>query len=388
MTSHRKVLALLSSSHAVIHMIMGIMAVTMPTIVRELGASFTQVGIMRGAQALSAGAGSVAGGLATDLIGKRKQLLVLSLLWPTVFVFLGGFSPSFFYFALFMVVRELLGGFLWHPPAMATIAEMFPGRKAFGFSLHEAGANIGSSVAPLVTGFLLTYISWRMIYHGYLIPGLAAGMMIWLFLPSLGRIERKRSQEFVFKEVLKKGIMQNRRFLAVTFACGMRGASENAMLVFFPLYLSYNLGKSTPIIGAILFVMTITATLLGPLLGALSDRVNRRFLITLLMPGAALMIYFLTLVKTLPLLFIVSGLLGVSLFAIRSVMVAFATDLTPAELGGTAVGFIYTFQRIFGALVPLIAGYIADLYSLSQTLYFLAICMVAGALSVHFLARK
>jgi MFS family permease len=158
---------------------MGIMAVTMPTIVRELGASFTQVGIMRGAQALSAGAGSVAGGLATDLIGKRKQLLVLSLLWPTVFVFLGGFSPSFLYFALFMVVRELLGGFLWHPPAMATIAEMFPGRKAFGFSLHEAGANIGSSVGPLVTGFLLTYISWRMIYHGYLIPGLATGMMIW-----------------------------------------------------------------------------------------------------------------------------------------------------------------------------------------------------------------
>ncbi len=68
MTSHRKVLALLASSHAVIHMIMGIMAVTMPTIVRELGASFTQVGIMRGAQALSAGAGSVAGGLATGMM--------------------------------------------------------------------------------------------------------------------------------------------------------------------------------------------------------------------------------------------------------------------------------------------------------------------------------
>lgn len=388
MKSHTKTLALLASSHAVIHMVIGVVAVTMPTIVREFGATFTQVGIMRGAQAASAGAGSVAGGLATDLIGRRKQLLVLSLLWPTFFVFLSGFSPGFLYFALFMVLRELLGGFLWHPPAMATITEMFPKRKAFGLSVHEAGANIGSSVAPLIVGFLLAYVGWRMIYHGYLIPGLAAGMMILLFLPPLGKIERKSSHEFVFKEALQKGIMRNRRFLAVTFACGMRGAGEQAMLVFFPLYLSYDLGKSTATIGTLLFIMTITATLLGPLLGALSDRRDRRTIIAVLMPAAGLIIYLLTLAEATPFLLVLSALLGITLFGSRSVMIAFATDLTPPELGGTAVGFVYTLQRFFGALIPLGTGYLADLYGLSQALYLLAGCMIAGALAVFFLPRK
>lgn len=383
----KRVLALLSLAHAVIHMFMGIVSVTLPAIIKELGASYTQVGIMRTAQAAGAGASSVLGGVATDFIGRRREILLLSVLWPTFFVFLAGFSSSFFMFALILVMRELLGGFLWHPPAIATIAALFPERKAFGFSMHEAAGNAGNSIGPLVTGFMLAYVTWRIIYHGYLIPGLAAALMLWLWLPSLGGLEIKMSKGFGFKEALKKKIIRNPGYLAVTFASGMRGAGENVLLTFYPLFLAYNLDKPVSVIGLSIFLMTMTATFSAPVVGALSDRMDRRLVIMLFMVSGGVTIYLLPRAESNIPIFLLSAIIGICLFGIRSVIIAQAIDLTPRELGGTSVGFIYTFDRVFGGFLPMIAGYIADAYGLKLSIYFLSLCVASGGLVVRVICR-
>lgn len=385
---NKKILTLLSSAHAVTHMAMGIVSVTLPTIMRELEATYTLVGLMKTTQGLAAGAGSAVGGLATDLVGRRKQLLILSMAWPTFFVFLGGFSPTFLFFAVCLILRDTLGGFLWHPPAMVTISDLYPGRRAFGFSVHEAGGNVGNAIGPLIAGFLLAYVGWRFLYLGYLLPGLAATALIWLFLPALGGIKKKKEGALSFRDAFKKGIMRNPRFVAITFTSGMRGASEHALVTFLPLFFAHNLNKSPAMIGISLFIMAISATLSAPFVGTLADRADRRLIIFLLMSLGGGLTYLITQVESNLIIFTLSILLGISIFSIRSVIIAFATDQTPPELGGTAVGFVFTFDRAFAAAIPLIAGYMGDLYGLNWSIYFLSACIILGGIVVRLVPKS
>ena len=77
--------------------------------------------------------------------------------------------------------------------------------------------------------------------------------------------------------------------------------------------------------------------------------------------------------------------LGFSLISLRSIIMAFGLDLTPPDLGGTTIGFIFSFNQIFTGMGPLLAGILSDRLGLSAAFYFMAAMTLAAAVSVGLL---
>ncbi|MDE0212822.1 MAG: MFS transporter, partial [Deltaproteobacteria bacterium] len=145
--SRGRVLGLLTVGHGVTHIFQGTMNVCLPLVVRDFGISYTDIGVLRSAQRVSHILSITIGGLATDLLRDRRGVLLLSLLWPSLFVSLQGFSPTFWVFGALVCVQALLGGFMWHAPARAVVGEKFPDRMGFALGVHAMGANVGAAVA-------------------------------------------------------------------------------------------------------------------------------------------------------------------------------------------------------------------------------------------------
>ncbi|GMQ90325.1 MAG: hypothetical protein BMS9Abin10_0692 [Gammaproteobacteria bacterium] len=76
-------------------------------------------------------------------------------------------------------------------------------------------------------------------------------------------------------------------------------------------------------------------------------------------------------------------LLGFALFAVRPVIQSWLMDLTPPRLGGSAISLMFGTQAALSAIVPIIGGILADVWSLTVVFYFLAGTMLAASFRVY-----
>ena len=74
--------------------------------------------------------------------------------------------------------------------------------------------------------------------------------------------------------------------------------------------------------------------------------------------------------------------LGFSLFTLRSIILAFALDVTPPEIGGSTVSYVFTWNQTVAVLSPLVGGFLADAFGIEFALYFIAFLIFTGALFV------
>jgi MFS family permease len=71
-------LALMACGHGTTHWYAGLLSVILPLMVKDLGFSYTQVGLLMTGRALFGAGGNIATSIAADLGGRRKGMLVLS----------------------------------------------------------------------------------------------------------------------------------------------------------------------------------------------------------------------------------------------------------------------------------------------------------------------
>ncbi|MFH1489124.1 MAG: MFS transporter, partial [Pseudomonadota bacterium] len=79
------------------------------------------------------------------------------------------------------------------------------------------------------------------------------------------------------------------------------------------------------------------------------------------------------------------GVLGFFLYALRPVLLAWTMETAPKELGGSAIGVQFSFQSGLSALAPVLGGWIADVWGLMVTFYFLAAVLLLSNLLVFFI---
>ena len=76
------------------------------------------------------------------------------------------------------------------------------------------------------------------------------------------------------------------------------------------------------------------------------------------------------------------GLVGSFLYAMRSVLQAWAIECTPRHLAGTGVGLQFGITAIGGGIAPSLFGMVADAHGLQAAFYGLAVTIVMGNLLV------
>ncbi|MEI9477325.1 MAG: MFS transporter [Deltaproteobacteria bacterium] len=82
------------------------------------------------------------------------------------------------------------------------------------------------------------------------------------------------------------------------------------------------------------------------------------------------------------------GGVGFFLYSLRPVLIAWAMELAPKELGGSVVGLQFSFQSGLSALAPVLGGWIADHWGLMATFYFLAATVILSNVLVVFIRES
>jgi MFS family permease len=364
---------LIALGHTFTHWCPATFYLLLPFLVKEMGLTYSQAGFLVTIRAAANLLVNIPAGILVDIIGKKALLMALALLATGVPYFLVGISHSFFWVALFMAFVGI-GNYLWHPAAISTLSEKYPEKRGYAIAIHAIGPNIGESIAPLLVGVLLLWLSWRSVLFVNLIPGIVIAFILWKFL--FGKLESRAEAKKALsaREYLTgmKRMAQNPNILLLVLAAGMRSMTQQGLHTFLPIYLTHNLGLSSALAGLYLSI-TQTAGMIGtPIAGSISDRRGRKRVLTAGLFSTSMALLVLAYFQLTWLFITALAVLGFFLYAVRPVIWAWVLDLSPKELGGSTVSFFSGSQSLLSSLSPLICGFIADRWGILTAFYFLA----------------
>src|SRR5690242_18599474 len=183
---------LITLGHALTHWYPATFYLLLPIIGKELGLSYSQIGLIMTCQYIAGAVANVPGGILVDTVGRKGALMALSLFWVGFPYLLMGFSHGYL-MLLACVALVGFGNSLWHPTAIPTLARRFPERKGLVLSIHGMGGNVGDALAPLAIGALLATLTWREVVVLNVVPGLVMSLLLLVFLGTL-RLGGKRKE--------------------------------------------------------------------------------------------------------------------------------------------------------------------------------------------------
>ncbi len=382
---------LIGFGHGATHWILATFYLVMPFALDDLGISLAQYALLGSVIQLSSAAANLGSGPIVDISGRKAIFLVISLV-------LGGLAFAGFVlmpaFPLMIALVAVIGASnnLWHPPALAFLSQRFPQVKGYVFSVHVEGASIADSLAPLVAGALVAWITWKgSVFVGIAPAFLAAGLIAITLLASdrlSGGADGSAGNSFLGFLSGLKTMLRNRGMMSLCFLSGFRNIVINSLYVFLPVYLAREMSFSEFGVGFSLFSLQIGALLGTPFAGIAADRFSRR---TIMVTGLMLsMVALLAIVIIENEILFVAGVsfLGFILFCLRPVVQSWVFDLTPKNMGATATSLLFGTQSVLSAIGIAIGGVVAETWNLHAVFIMLAGTILIANLLVFLLPRK
>ena len=382
---------LITLGHSLTHWYPATFYLILPIIGKELGLSYSQIGLIITCQYIAGAVANIPGGVLVDTVGRKGMLMAVSLFWVGFPYLLMGFSHSYL-MLLGCVALVGFGNSLWHPTAIPTLANRFPERKGLVLSLHGMGGNVGDAIAPIVVGALLATLTWREVVILNVVPGIVIALLLFVLLGTLQLKGKKReaSGEGQSLRSYFQGLpelFRNRGLILLSTSSAFRSLTQNTLLTFLPVFLAYELGYSPFLVGACLFALQTAGFAASPIAGHLSDRMGRKRIMMTSMAMTAVVLVFMALAgKSLAFVAFVA-VLGFFLYAIRPVMQAWLLESTPKKMGGTSIGVLFGAQAAGSSIGPLLGGLVADRYGLPATFHFLAVTIIIANFFIFFMPR-
>jgi len=382
---------LISSGHAFTHWYTATFYLLLPLIGKELGLSYTEIGVIMTTQHIVGAISNLPGGMMVDMVGKKGYLMATSLFWVGFPYALMSLTHS--YWPLLVCVTLVgIGNNLWHPAAITTLAYRYPDRKGLVLSFHGMGGNVADGLAPLVVGALLTWFTWRTVVVVNVVPGLVMAVLI---LVMLGAFTMGSSHDHVNAAGKSRGVrnymkdfaslLRNRALMLVSIGSSFRTMTQTGLLTFLPVYLAYELDYSPFLVGVCMSAMQVAGFAASPIGGHLSDKWGRKRIVMSSMVLTCVMIVFMALAGKSVLFVVFIALVGFFLYAMRPVLQAWAVEATPRDLAGSGVGLQFGIQHLGASIAPTVFGMIADASDIYTAFYFLAGTILFANLLIVFM---
>jgi MFS family permease len=380
--------------HGLTHWYPSTFYLLLPIIGKELGLTYSQIGLIMTCQFIAGAIANVPGGIIVDTVGRKGVLMALSLFWVGFPYLLMGFAHGYL-MLLACVALVGFGNSLWHPTAIPTLARRYPERKGLVLSLHGMGGNVGDALAPLAVGSLLAVLSWREVVILNVMPGLVMSLLILVFLGTL-RVGSKAKPGAAEGQVQSLGdyfrgvpaLFRNRSLVLLTTSGAFRSMTQNTLLTFLPVYLAYEMHFSPLWVGAAMFALQAAGFAASPVAGHLSDRMGRRSIMMTSMIMTGVVLAFMTFAGNSQAFIVLVAVLGFFLYAIRPVLQAWLLETTPKNMGGTSIGILFGAQSLGSSIAPLVAGMIADRYGLLSVFWFLAVTIIVANVFIIWMPHR
>jgi MFS family permease len=382
---------LISAGHGLTHWYTATFYLLLPLIGKELGLSYTEIGLIMTVQHLAGAISNLPGGVLVDTVGKKGYLMAVSLFWVGFPYALMSLTHNF-WMLLVCVALVGIGNNLWHPAAISTLAHRYPERKGLVLSFHGMGGNFGEALAPFVIGALLAWFSWRSVVVINVVPGLVMSALILLLL---GAFSMAKDGGALNAGTDARGVraylrdfttlLRNKALILIACSSAFRTMTQVGLLTFLPVYLAYELGYSPFLVGVFLTVLQVAGFIAAPIGGHLSDKMGRKRVITASMILTAVMIVGMALAGKSAAFVVFIALVGFFLYAMRSVLQAWAVESVPKNLAGAGVGLQFGVTALGSGIAPAIFGMIADAYDIYTGFYFLAGIIACANVMIFFM---
>ncbi len=169
-----------------------IVNVSIPTIIKDLHASLTDIEWVVSGYALTFAALLITFGRLGDLFGRRR-MFILGLVVFTISSFLCGEASSISVLILARLAQGI-GGAMISPATLSIISSTFKGReRATAFGIWGGIAGIAVALGPILGGFFTTYYTWRWVFRVNIPIGIIAVAAAYLFIQE-SKEERSKHQ--------------------------------------------------------------------------------------------------------------------------------------------------------------------------------------------------
>jgi MFS family permease len=364
-----------------------IYAMVLGEVQREMHLSAAMSGGLMSATLISAAVGGIAFGWVADRFG-RVRALTWSVLGYSICTALCGFTHTAMQL---LICRVLLGfgmGGEWASGA-ALVAETWPPQhRAKALSLVQSSWAVGYALAAGVVALVMPRFGWRAVFLTGVIPALIA---FWMRrkLQEPAEWQRAHAQRppvaLLFRGALGRNMLVCSTMNAATLFAWW------GLFTWVPHFLSSPVsegGRGLSVVATSGWTIAMQAgTFTGYVaFGFLADRFGRKPVYIAYLLVAAATVPLFAFVRSPGALLVIGPLVGFFGTGYFSGFSVIASELFPAQLRASAMGFAYNIGRVASAAAPYTIGAISDRAGISFALSitagaFLLAAVIASALS-------
>lgn len=357
----------------------------------SFGLDNSQLGIFFSAGILGLLPGALVGGRVADKFG-RKKVLIASTAMFAVFTLVTVWVETF---ESLLVVRFLAGAGLGAAmPILITLASeaVSPKNRGRAVGLMYCGMPVGAAILSLVasTDFGL---DWKNIFYlGGLLPIIVIPVMIFLlpeskeFLKTQDRQQKNDDiEQASYKDLFNASNMMRTCLIWVSYFFTLMVVY--IMLSWLPS-LFKELGFSRQEGSTAQFYFMLSATVGTVLLGILTDRWKKSYVIVLMYGGIVSGLFALNMASSLTQMYLASALMGAFVIGCQGVLYAFGSIVYSTELRATGLGGASAVGRIGAMLGPVIAGQLLTAgYGAAGVISAAIPCVIISAIFMLILVR-
>ena len=335
-----------------------------PALIAAFGISKADAGLLGSVTLFFGAFGGWLGGALGDRFGRVKALQITVATFALA-TFASAFAMSYTQLVVLKAIQGVGFGAEWACGAvlMAEIIRPEHRGKALG-SVQSAWA-VGWGAAVLLSALVFTYapadIAWRLLFAIGLLPAL----LIIFIRRGLKEPPRAAAADANAPFLATLSGIFHRDVLRSTLVGGLFGIGAHggyaALTTFLPTYLREV--RHLSVLGSSAYLaVIILAFFCGCIAsGIISDRIGRRANVALFAAACIVTVLVYIFAPLTDAQMLVLGFpLGFFSAGIPASMAALFSELYPAGVRGTGVGFCYNFGRIVSAVFPFLVGFLGD----------------------------
>jgi MFS family permease len=336
-----------------------------PALIAAFGVSKAEAGLL-GSVTLFAGAfGGWFGGALADRFGRVKALQI-TILWFASATFACAFAQTYFQLLVLKAIQGLGFGAEWAVGAVLMAEIIRPEHRGKALAAVQSAWAVGWGAAVIVATLVFSYVTqdvaWRVLFAAGLLPALLL-VYIRRGLPepvrAAGQTKLRQPLMTTLGGIFGRDVIRS-TLIGGLFGIGAHGG-YSALTTFLPTYLKQDRGLSVLGTGGYLSVIIVAFFCGCVTSGIISDRIGRRANVAIFATAciATVLIYIFAPLSNQQMLYL-GFPLGFFSAGIPASMAALFSELYPAGVRGTGVGFCYNFGRIVAAGFPVMVGFLSD----------------------------
>jgi len=350
----------------------GIIAPLLPLYAESMGATGVWIGLIFTGFSISRALFTPFIGRLSDRRG-RKVILCAGLLFYAVISLGYIWADSLLQLTLVRLIHGIAAAMIL-PIVQAYVGDISPeGEEGKWMGYFNAAFFAGFGLGPLMGGTLTDHFGMTVAFSTMGGLNLLAFLIAIFHLPEIKRGKVTVATKISFKDMGASPMIRGLFSFRLTFAGGM-----GTLFSFLPIFAVLYLGLSSSQTGLLLAVIILLMSAFLPYSGRIADRFNRRNLVAL---GSLVNVAFLALI---PLSHDFWQLLGICVVGALSGGIAMpAASALAVEEGrkfgmGATMALFALAMSIGQAIIPLLAGTIADFVNINAVFYFAAATALAG----------